>query len=258
VTVLLICAAAPGLAQTDKMPRAPDGKPDLNGIWQAMNTANWDLEAHGSAPGAVSSLGAIGAIPPGESVVQGGVIPYLPAAEMQRKQNNKRRWADDPEIKCFMPGVPRATYLPYPFQIVQGTNTILLTYAYAGAVRTVRMGNVPGSPIDSWMGWSVGHWEGDTLVIDVTSFNDRTWLDRAGNFHSDALHVVERYTPRSRDIIDYEATLEDQNVFSRPWKIRMPLYRHVEEHAHLLEYQCIPYAEDVVYGHLRHKEGDSK
>jgi hypothetical protein len=258
VTILLVWSAVPTSAQTDKMPRTADGKPNLNGIWQVMNTANWDLEAHGSAPGAVSSLGAIGAIPPGESVVEGGVIPYLPAAEVQRKQNNKRRWVDDPEIKCFMPGVPRATYLPYPFQIVQGSNTILLTYAYAGAVRTVRMGKVPESPTDSWMGWSVGHWDADTLVIDVTGFVDRTWLDRAGDFHSDALHVVERYTPRSKDIIDYEATIEDPNVFSRPWKIRMPLYRHVEENAHLLEYQCIPYAEDVIYGNLKHKEGDSK
>jgi hypothetical protein len=186
------------------------------------------------------------------------MIPYLPAAEVRRKQNNQRRWTDDPEIKCFMPGVPRATYLPYPFQIVQGSNTILLTYAYAGAVRTVRMGYAPKSPNDSWMGWSVGHWEGDALVIDVTGFNDQTWFDRAGNFHSDALHVVERYTPRSGDIINYEATIEDPNVFSHPWKISMPLYRHVEQNGHLLEYQCIPYAEDVVYGHLRHKEGDSK
>jgi hypothetical protein len=258
VTVLLVWTAVLASAQTDKMPRTADGKPDLNGIWQVMNTANWDLEAHGSAPGPVSSLGAIGAIPPGESVVEGSVIPYLPAAQTRRRQNNQRRWTDDPEIKCFMPGVPRATYLPYPFQIVQGSNTILLTYAYAGAVRTVRMGKAPENSIDSWMGWSVGRWEGDTLVIDVTGFNDQTWLDRAGNFHSDALHVVERYTPRSADIINYEATIEDPSVFSRPWKISIPLYRHVEPNAHLLEYQCIPYAEDVVYGHLRHKEGDSK
>jgi hypothetical protein len=257
LTVLLVWTVAAS-AQTGKLPRTADGKPDFNGIWQVLNTANWDLEAHGSAPGAVSSLGAIGAIPPGESVVVGGTIPYLPAAEARRKQNNQRRWTDDPEIKCFMPGVPRATYLPYPFQIVQGPNTILLTYAYAGAVRTVRMGSALKSSADSWMGWSVGHWEGETLVIDVTGFNDQTWLDRAGNFHSDALHVVERYTPRSTDIINYEATIEDPNVFSRSWKISMPLYRHVEPNAHLLEYQCIPYAEDVVYGHLRHKEGDSK
>jgi hypothetical protein len=243
---------------TASLPRTADGKLDLNGIWQAMNTADWDLETHGSAPGPVSSLGAIGAVPPGEGVVKGGTIPYLPVAAAHRKENYQRRWTDDPEIKCFMPGVPRATYLPYPFQIVQGANTILITYAYAEAVRTVRMGHPGKSPTDSWMGWSVGHWEGDTLVIDVTGFNDQTWFDRAGNFHSDALHVVERYTARGPDILDYEASIEDPKVFSRPWKIGMPLYRHVERNAHLMEYQCIPYAEDVLYGHLRRAEGGSK
>jgi len=250
----------PGYAQTTdaKVPRTADGKPDLNGIWQAMNTANWDLQAHGSAPGPVTSLGAIGAIPPGQSVVEGGAIPYLPAAAAQQKKNNEHRWTDDPEIKCYLPGVPRATYQPYPFQIIQGSNTILLTYAFAGAVRTVRIGKVEAVPNDSWMGWSIGHWDGDTLVIDVTSFNDQTWFDRAGDFHSDALHVVERYTPDGRNIINYEATIEDPKVFSRPWKISMPLYRHVEKGAHLMEFQCIPYAEDVVYGHLEHRKGDSK
>ena len=250
--------ACSGQALGFKMPRASDGKPDLSGIWQALNTANWDLQAHASASGAVASLGAIGGVPPGESVVEGGTIPYLPAAASKQKENYKRRWIDDPELKCFMPGVPRANYLPYPFQIVQGTNTILMTYEYAGAVRTIRMGNPGQSPSDSWMGWSVGHWDGDTLVVDVTSFNDQTWFDRAGDFHSDALHVVERYTLRSPDIMDYEATIEDPNVFSRPWKISMPLYRHVEKNAHLMEYQCIPYAEDILYGHLRHEKEDSK
>jgi len=250
-------AAAFASAQTSGFPRTAAGKPDLNGIWQANNTANWDLLAHGSAPGPVSSLGAVGAVPPGEGVVDGGVIPYLPAAVAQQKENLKRRWTDDPELKCYMPGVPRATYMPYPFQIVQGANTILITYAFAGAVRTVRMGNPGKSPSDSWMGWSVGRWEGDTLVIDVTSFNDQTWFDRAGNFHSDALHVVERYTPRSANVLNYEATIEDPKTFFRPWKISMPLYRHVEANAHLLEFQCIEYAEDLIYGHLRHKDGDS-
>lgn len=256
----IVMLSAPGFGQTRDagVPRLASGKPDLNGIWQAVNTANWDLQAHGSAPGAITSLGAIGAIPPGESVVEGGTIPYLPAAAAQQKENNKRRWADDPEIKCYLPGVPRATYLPYPFQIVQGSNTILLTYAFAGAVRTVRMGKVEAVPNDSWMGWSEGRWDGDTLVIDVTSFNDQTWFDRAGDFHSDALHVVERYTPEGRNILRYEATIEDPKVFSRPWKISMPLYRHVEKDAHLMEYQCIPYAEDVVYGHLEHRKGESK
>jgi len=258
--VVAVACAATLFAQSSAatLPRTADGKPDLNGIWQAMNTADWDLQAHGSEPGPVSSLGAIGAIPPGEGLVEGGAIPYLPTAAAQQKENRKHRWTADPEIKCFMPGVPRATYLPYPFQIVQGGNTILMTYAYAGAVRTIRMGNPAKSPSDTWMGWSVGHWDGDTLVVDVTSFNDQTWFDRAGDFHSDALHVIERYTPRGPDILDYEATIEDPKVFSRPWKISMPLYRHVEKNAHLLEYQCIPYAEDVLYGNLRHRQGGSK
>ncbi len=223
-----------------------------------MNTANWDLLAHGSAAGAVSSLGAIGAVPPGESVVEGGIIPYLPAAAAKKQENFAHRWTDDPEIKCFMPGVPRANYMPYPFQIVQGEKTILFTYSFASAVRTIRMGIKEQSPVDSWMGWSVGRWEGSTLVVDVSGFNDQTWFDRAGDFHSDKLHVVERYTPRGKDAIDYEATMEDPEVFSRPWKISMPLYRHLEKNAHVLEFQCIEYSEEVLYGHLRHKKGGTK
>src|SRR5579871_4226759 len=217
---LLVWSAGSGLAQprVPGLARTADGKPDLNGIWQAMNTANWDLLAHGSSAGGVPSLGAMGAVPPGDGVVEGGVIPYLPAAAAKKKENFDHRWTDDPEIKCYMPGVPRANYMPYPFQIVQGASTILFTYSYAGAVRTVRVGTKEKSPADSWMGWSVARWEGDTLVVDVSSFNDQTWFDRAGDFHSDKLHVIERYTPRSRDVIDYEATIEDPEVFSRPWK----------------------------------------
>jgi hypothetical protein len=260
IAALLVWTALAGLAQSTApaLKRTADGKPDLNGVWQAMNTANWDLLAHGSAAGAVSSLGAIGAIPPGESVVEGGVIPYLPAAAAKKQENFAHRWTDDPEIKCFMPGVPRATYMPYPFQIVQGANTILFTYSFASAVRTVRMGLKEQSPVDSWMGWSVGRWEGNTLVVDVTGFNDQTWFDRAGDFHSDKLRVVEHYTPRGRDVIDYEATMEDPEVFSRPWKISMPLYRHLEKNAHLLEFQCIEYSEEVLFGHLRHGKGETK
>jgi len=260
IGVALGCTALAAFAQTANpaAKRTPEAKPDLNGVWQAMNTANWDLLAHGSSAGSVSSLGAIGAIPPGESVVEGGIIPYLAAAATKKQENLAHRWTDDPEIKCFMPGVPRANYMPYPFQIVQSANTILFTYSFAGAVRTVRMGIKDQSPVDSWMGWSVGHWEGNTLVVDVTGFNDQTWFDRAGDFHSEQLHVVERYTPRGRDVLDYEATMEDPQVFSRPWKISMPLYRHLEKNAHLLEFQCIEYSEDVLYGHLRHGKGETK
>jgi len=159
----------------------------------------------------------------------------------------------DPEIKCYLPGVPRSTYLPYPFQIVQSEKTILIAYEYAGAVRTINMEAPTMAPAESWMGWSNGRWEGETLVVDVTSQNDQTWFDRAGNFHSDALHVVERYTPRSPDVLDYEATIEDPKVFSRPWKISMPLYRRAERNARLLEFRCVEFAEEILYGHLRKK-----
>ena len=150
-----------------------------------------------------------------------------------------------------MGGVPRSTYMPYPFQIIQGAGTVMLAYEYAGAVRIVNMGKATEAPVDSWMGWSNGHWEGETLVIDVTGLNDQTWFDRAGNYHSDALHVVERYTPRSADTLMYEATIEDPKTFTRPWKISMPLYRRVEKNAQIMEYKCPEFAEEMLYGHLR-------
>ena len=237
-----------------RAPRTADGKANLNGIWQAMNSANWDLEAHAAAAGPAAAAGVLGAefaVAPGLGVVDGDTIPYLPAAQAKRKQNLANRWKDDPELKCYMPGVPRATYMPYPFQIVQSTANIMFVYEYAGAVRVVNMGKATEAPADSWMGWSNGKWEGDTLVVDVTSLNDSTWFDRSGNYHSDALHVVERYTPRSADTLNYEATLEDSKVFSRPWKISMPLYRHVEKNAQLMEFKCVEFAEELLYGHLR-------
>lgn len=253
--VILLLALIPVSGQNTayKAPRTAHGKPDLNGIWQAVNTANWDLQDHSAAAGPVATLGAAGAVPPGQGVVEGGEIPYLPAALAKKKENFAKRFIDDPEIKCYLPGVPRATYMPYPFQIIQGANSIMIAYQYASAVRTIPMRDPGPSPAPSWMGWSSGHWEGDTLVIDVTSFNDETWFDRAGDFHSDALHVVERYTPRSPDTLTYEATIEDPKVFSRRWKISMPLYRRVEKNAQLLEFKCVEFAEEVVYGHLRKK-----
>jgi hypothetical protein len=219
----------------------------LSGIWQALNTANWDLEAHAAEPGPVSSLGALFAVRPGPGVVVGGEIPYLPTALEQRRRNREHRWSADPESKCFMPGVPRANYLPHPFQIVQGTDTIMMSYEFADAVRIIPMNDPGPAPADSWMGWNVGRWDGDTLVVDVTAQNDDTWFDRSGNYHSNALHVVERYTLQSPTVLIYEATIEDPEVFSRPWTIRMPLYRHVQENAQLMEFKCIPFAEDVLY-----------
>jgi hypothetical protein len=253
--ILVLVAPMPGIAQTRayRAPRTADGKPDLNGIWQASTTANWDLQGHAAAKGPVPTLGAVFAVPPGLGVVEGDEIPYLPAAAATKKQNQADWLKLDPEVKCYLPGVPRATYLPYPFQIVQSQQSILIAYEYAGAVRVINMGAPTKSPGDSWMGWSNGRWDGETLVVDVASFNDQTWFDRAGNFHSDALHVVERYTPRSADTLMYEATIEDPKVFSRPWKISLPLYRRVESNAKLLEYKCVEFAEELLYGALGKK-----
>jgi hypothetical protein len=216
--------------QTYKAPRTSDGAPNINGIWQAMNTADWDLRPHAASQGPLLSLGAEFSVPPGPGVIDGdGTIPYLPAAAEQQKKNFANRLTLDPEVKCYMGGVPRSTYMPYPFKMEKPTE----------------------APADSWMGWSSGHWEGDTLVVTVTGLNDQTWFDRAGDFHSDALKVTERYTPRSADTLLYEATIEDSKTFSRPWKISMPLYRHVEKDAQLLEYKCPEFAEEVVYGKYR-------
>jgi hypothetical protein len=234
-----------------RAPRTADGKPDLNGIWQTLNDANWDIEPHAAAQGPFPLRGAIDATPPGMGIIEGGGIPYKPEAAAKKKENYKNRATLDPEAKCYLPGVPRATYMPQPFQIVQGAKDILISYQYANAVRTIYMQNPGPAPADTWMGWSVGHWEGDTLVVDVTSLNDQTWFDRAGNFHSDALHVVERYTRTSPDHLLYEATIEDPNVFTRQWKISMPLYRRVEKNARLMEFKCVEFAEELLYGHLR-------
>jgi hypothetical protein len=232
-------------------PRTADGKPNLNGIWETIGTANWNIQAHAASIGPISKLGAAFAVPPGPGIVEGDEIPYLPAALAKKKQNAKDWLKLDPEVKCYMPGVPRATYMPYPFQIVQSDKTILITYEYAGAVRVINMGTPTEAPADSWMGWSNGHWEKDTLVVDVTSLNDQTWFDRAGNFHSDALHVVERYTPRSPDTLAYQATIEDPKVFSKPWKLNLILYRHAENNAQLMDYKCPEFVEELLYGNLR-------
>jgi len=234
-----------------RAPRTADGKPDLNGIWQAINTANWDIQDHPAREGPIASLGAAFSVPAGQGVVEGNEIPYQPWA-LKKKQENAADWVKrDPEVKCYMPGVPRATYMPYPFQIVQTPTNVLIAYEFASASRIVRMNSKAESPTDSWMGWSRGRWEGETLVVDVTSLNDQTWFDRAGNFHSEELHVVERYTRTGPDALSYEATMEDPKVFTRPWKIRMPLYRRLEKNARVLEYKCVEFAEELLYGHLR-------
>jgi hypothetical protein len=245
-----VAAQAPA-SPAYRAPRTPDGKPNLNGIWQTMNTANWNIEAHPAGPSPARELGAAGAVPAGLGVVDGGEIPYLPAARKKQQENYANRLKLDPEIKCYLPGVPRATYQGMPFQIIQSTKHIMLIHEFAGAVRTIYMADQTEAPADSWMGWSNGRWEGETLVVDTKGFNDLSWFDRAGNFHSDALHVVERFTPRSPETITYDVTIEDPKVFSRPWKMSMPLYKHVERNAQILEFRCVEFVEDLLYGHLR-------
>ena len=226
------------------------GKPNLSGIWQALTEANWDIRPHQARPGP-PQFGALFAEPAGLGVVDGGEIPYQPWAAAKQQENFAKRWELDPEAKCFMPGVPRATYMPFPFQIIQGTSKIVIAYAFASASRLIHMDKVDDSPAENWMGWSRGRWDGDTLVVDVTSLIDQTWFDRAGNFHSEALHVVERYTPAGANQIQYEATIEDPKVFTRPWKMTMALHRRQEKNAQLLEFQCVPFSEEMMYGHLR-------
>jgi hypothetical protein len=234
-----------------RAPRTPDGTPDLSGIWQALNTANWNLETHVARQGPVHSLGAAFSVPPGVGVVEGGEIPYLPAAREKRDANAANWAALDPEVKCYMPGIPRAAYMPYPFQIVQSAANILMTYEFASASRVVRMNSQEKSPAPAWMGWSIGRWDGETLVVEVTDQMEETWFDRAGNHHSDALKVTERYTAIDANTLQYQATIEDPEVYARPWTISMPLHRRREPGMQLMEYKCVEFAEELLYGHLR-------
>jgi hypothetical protein len=237
VAALGMLLPAPGVGQTGATsytpPRTRDGQPDLQGVWQVLNTAAWDLEDHGA------SLG----VPAGRGVVVGGVIPYEPWALKRKQENFANRATLDPEAKCNLPGVPRITYMPYPFQIVQQADKISILYEYLHAARYIYMnGNPhPEGPIEWWMGDSRGTFEGNTLVVDVVHFNDQTWFDRAGNFHSGDMHVIERYTPTSPNHLQYEVTIEDPKVFTRPWTISMPLYRRQERDVELYEYQCNTY-----------------
>ena len=255
-----------GQGQAYQPPRLADGHPDLNGIWQTITEANYDIQMHVARPALalregpygpvpdtpVLALGAVGAVPPGVGVVD-GEIPYRPEALTTKRENQENWLSRDPEIKCYLPGVPRATYMPYPFQILQSSNQLLIAYEYAGAVRDIHLKDPGPAPVDSWMGQSVARWDGDTLVVDVTGMNDQTWFDRSGNFHSDALHVVERYTRTSADVISYEATIEDPKVFTRPWKMSMPLYRRQERNAQLMDFKCVEFVEELMYGQLRRR-----
>lgn len=252
-------ALTPGalLAEDYTAPLTPDGNPDLNGIWQALGSAHWNVEGHSAESGPVVEMGAIGAIPGGIGIVEGGVIPYQDWALEKRNENRKDFLKNDPVVKCYMPGVPRATYMPFPLQIVQTPDHILVAYEFASASRVIYM-NRPDfeHPGDAWMGHSRGHWEGQTLVVKVTNHVPDTWFDSAGNFHTDALTVIERYTPIGPNHLMYEAEIQDENVFTRPWKVKMPLYRRLEENVQLLEFKCVEFVEEMMYGHLRKKEAE--
>jgi len=250
-----------------KAPRGPDGKqPDLNGIWQALNEAHWDVERHMARAGvqlrdgpmgpvpavSVLRMGAAASVPPGIGVIKGGGrIPYTEAA-LKLKQENAADWANrDPEVKCYLPGIPRATYMPQPFQIFQNKQDIFIAYQYAGANREILMKDPGPAPVDSWMGQSHGKWEGDTLVIEVTGQLADTWFDRAGNHHSEQMTVTERITPMSDNHLWYEATIEDPATFAAPWTIEMPLYRRLEPGIALMDFKCVEFVEELMYGEFR-------
>jgi len=261
--------AKPKAAAAYKAPRGPDGKhPDLNGVWQVMNGANWDIEPHGARaalqmrPGpfgpvpakSVLALGAVGSVPASLGIVEGGEIPYTADAKKQRDEN-RANYTDlntgDPEVKCYLPGVPRANYMQLPFQIFQSEKSMIVAYEYAGAVRNILFTDPGPAPVDSWMGQSVAKWEGDTLVVKVGGMNDRTWFDRAGNFHSDQMTVEERWTPTGPTTIRYEATITDPNTFTRPWKMSFNLYKRQGEDARLNQFKCVEFVEELMYGDLR-------
>ncbi len=233
LVIVAVMVAGTASAQTYKAPRTVDGQPDLQGIWQVMNTANWNIQDHSATLG----------VPAGQGVVEGNEIPYLPAALARHQENYRRRFPDDPEAKCYMVGTPRTMYMPYPFQIVQTKNQVNIISEYVHTVRSLRFNSQHPKGTQWFLGDSRARWDGDTLVVDVTNFQDESWFDRAGNYATDTLHVVERYTRTGPDHIIYEATIEDPKVFARPWTITMPLYRHVEKNAQLLEYECQAYLE---------------
>lgn len=264
---ILLSLACSGAAAGDRYepPRLADGKPDFNGVWQVLNTANFNLEPHGAQAALalregpvvpvpakeVVALGAVGAVPAGLGVVQGGAIPYKRQALVRRDENRANWLQSDPEIKCYLPGIPRANYMGFGFQIFHNNDALVFSYEYAGAVRNIHLSDPGPAPIDSWMGQSWLRWEGDTLVIETAGLNDQTWLDRAGNYHSDQLKVTERFTLTSPYTMHYEATLEDPVVYTRPWTISMPIYRRVPPDDRLMQFNCVEFVEELMYGHLR-------
>ena len=252
LSVLLGYATSGIAAENTQVPRTADGRADFSGIWQAIGSAHYDIEPHAADFGPLFQLGAIGAIPAGIGIVEGGEIPYTEAGRTKQRASKADWLAQDPLVKCYMPGIPRANYLPFPFQIIQSPEFVVMAYEFASASRIVYM-NEPDyeAPIYTWMGHSLGSFDGDTLVIDVTDQVADTWFDHAGNHHTESLRVTERYTHMGPNTLMYEATLEDPNVYTRPWKVKFPLYRRLEENMQLLEYKCVEFTEELIYGRLR-------
>ncbi len=266
-------AAAPAVETAAATPaawkakRGPDGvHPDLNGVWKVMNTANYNVEAHPAQsalqlrPGpyvpvpdaAVVGMGAIGAVPAGVGIVEGdGKIPYKPEALAQRDEYRAKAIEQDPEVKCYLPGVPRANYMDKPFQIFHSDKAVFIAYEFAGAVRNIFLTEQPPAPAQSWMGQSYGYWEGDTFVVEVTDQLATTWFDRSGNFKGPSTKVVERWTPTSDSTIRYEAEITDPEIYTKPWKIGFNLYKASGEDAQLQQFKCVEFVEELMYGHLR-------
>jgi hypothetical protein len=222
-------------APRQPLPRTADGKPNLEGIWQASSTAAADLEDHAARYN----------MPAGRSVVVGAEIPYRPWAAVQKAGNFQNRRQADPLAQCYMPGVPRIMYLDFPFQIFQTPRAVAIAFEWSLVYRLIYTdGSRHPAGMESWMGDSRGRWDGDTLVVDVSNNNDKTWFDMAGDFHSDALHVIERYRMTGPDTIHYEATIEDSKVFTKPWTIGIPLHRRTDRDR-LFEYSCQSEAEEA-------------
>ena len=234
ITVIALSSALIATSQSTSgpepsLPRTADGKPNFEGIWQASTTAAADLQDHAARYNMLA----------GRSVVAGGEIPYQPSAAATKAANFQNRQKADPLNQCYMPGVPRIMSLDFPFQIFQTPQTVAMAFEWSLDYRLIYTDGSthPGDDATFWMGDSRGRWDGDTLVVDVANNNDKTWLDMAGDFHSDALHVVERYRMTDPDTIQYEATIDDSKVFTKPWTIHFPLRRRTDRDR-LFEYVC--------------------
>jgi hypothetical protein len=237
--VALSLGLSAGAFAAQPVPRLADGHPDFSGFWQTTSPADYDLEPHSTRADA----------PPGAGVVEGGFIPYKPEALAKRKKNFESRAKDDPRLKCWTLGTPRGIYYPEPFQILQRPRDLTIVFQFGQSVRTIHTNSTRHRPENEglWLGDSRGRWEGDTLVVDVADLYDETWLDRSGNFHSDQLHVVERWSYLDGNTIEYKATLEDPQVYTRPWTLSVILYRHREKNFQLIENYCFTLPYDQFY-----------